>query len=125
MSEICNVCNKRKITREGHIDPLCECDNLNKMSIVISQAIVDYYKSKEAQEWMNASLGDTNLTETERGQMETQVSPLIWWEIIPKDLSDLTGNCVGRYLTKEDAEYSLNHFFGDIEDFRIVKVIAG
>lgn len=59
------------------------------------------------------------------GQAEVQVSPLIWWEIIPKDLSDLTGNCVGRYLTKEDAEYNLNHFFGDVEDFRIVKIVAG
>ncbi|MFA5715581.1 MAG: hypothetical protein WC998_07565 [Candidatus Paceibacterota bacterium] len=128
MSDIYKVCNKRKTTREGHIDPLCECENLNKMSNVISQAIIGYYKSKEAQEWVNASLGDASLTETERGQMETQVNPLIWWEIIPKDLTDLTdltGNCVGRYLTKEDAEFNLNHFFGNIEDFRIVKVIAG
>jgi hypothetical protein len=72
MSDIYKVCNKRKTTREGHIDPLCECGNLNKMPDVISQAIIDYYKSKEAQEWVNASLGDASLTETERGQMETK-----------------------------------------------------
>lgn len=40
----------------------------------ISNELIEHYKSGEAQEIMNAPLGNPNLTEAERGQMQTQVS---------------------------------------------------
>lgn len=40
----------------------------------ISNELIKHYKCDEVQEFMNAPLGDPNLTETKRGQMETQVS---------------------------------------------------